>query len=122
MKARKRATKTNRSDSAGAELAMATVQIPVELVHRIDCWAGKHGIPTSSEAICRLVEVALSVDGLHSAGDALRTRAANLADRQIDQMGDTEATTGERATRKRRLTDGPSAFRSVRRDRPNGDE
>jgi hypothetical protein len=99
---------------------MAAVRIPVDLVNRIDCWAGEHDAPTRIEAICKLIEIGLTADETHFANSALRARAATLAGGQIDRMGDSKATTEERATRKRRLTDGPSAFRGVRRDRPSG--
>jgi hypothetical protein len=41
--------------------------------------------------------------------------AANMAAREIDQLGDKAATGEERASRKRRLLSGPEEFRDMRR-------
>lgn len=45
-------------------------------------------------------------------------KAAEMAGREIDRLGDQAATSGERAQRKRRLIKGPREFRGVRGDLP----
>jgi hypothetical protein len=45
-------------------------------------------------------------------------KAAELAGRSIDKLGDPAATDEERAHRKRRLIKGPLEFHDVRRDQP----
>jgi hypothetical protein len=75
--------------------------------------------PTLSEAIRRLVEMGLkSVSGPKPARNATRSsRAAELAAKVIDKLGDPAASTEERDER-RRLTKGPPEFREDRVDRP----
>jgi hypothetical protein len=48
-----------------------------------------------------------------TAGNA--PEAADLAAREIDQLGDKTVSSEERATRKRRLIKGPKEFRDIRR-------
>jgi hypothetical protein len=43
-------------------------------------------------------------------------KAAEMAGREIDRLGDQTATSRERAQRKRRLIKGPREFRDLRRD------
>ena len=65
----------------------------------------------------RLVEQALGAPaGPAKAGS--RRKAAELAGRAIDSLGDQTATVEERAHRKRRLIKGPREFRDVRGDQP----
>jgi hypothetical protein len=45
-------------------------------------------------------------------------KAAEMAGREIDRLGDQAATGEERAQRKRRLIKGPPEFRDVRGDLP----
>lgn len=45
-------------------------------------------------------------------------KAAEMAGREIDRLGDQSATHDERAQRKRRLIKGPREFRHVRGDLP----
>jgi hypothetical protein len=44
-----------------------------------------------------------------------RTKAADMASREIDKLGDRTATNDERADRKRKLILGPKEFRGMRR-------
>ena len=106
-----------RKARSGAKRPASTVRLPVELVDRIDTWAGEHGSPTRVEAIRTLIEIGLATRARRVAAAAQRGRAATLANQQIDRMGDASATMEERANRKRSLTEGPSVFREVRRDR-----
>ena len=104
-------------DSADGKPPESAVRLPVELLSRIDVWAGEHDASPRAEAIRRLVELGLTVKAKRTLSGQQRARAATLAGRQIDQMGDTSATTEENAHRKRRLTEGPSMVREVRHDR-----
>ena len=45
-------------------------------------------------------------------------KAAKMAGREIDRLGDQAATSEERAKRKRRLIKGPREFRDLRGDLP----
>jgi hypothetical protein len=45
-----------------------------------------------------------------------RRKAAKMAGREIDRLGDQTATSEERARRKRRLIKGPQEFRALRGD------
>lgn len=112
-----KATVVKRGDPVGGKLPVTAVRLPAELINRIDVWAGEHDTDKRSDAIRKLVELGLSVKRPRIASGQQRDRAAALAGRQIDQMGDTSATYEEKADRKRRLTEGPSVFREVRRDR-----
>jgi hypothetical protein len=72
--------------------------------------------PSRAEAIRLLVERAL-----HAEPPAPRARskgalkAAEMASREVNKLGDETATNEERASRKRRLISGPKEFRGVRR-------
>jgi hypothetical protein len=48
----------------------------------------------------------------------LQRKAAAMAGREIDRLGDREATREQRAQRKRRLIKGPREFRGMRGDLP----
>jgi hypothetical protein len=76
--------------------------------------------PTLSEAIRRLVEMGLkSISATKPARNVARSsRAAELAAKAIDKLGDPAASTEERDERRRRLTKGPPEFREDRIDRP----
>lgn len=91
--------------------------LPAELIVRIDAWADRHDVAARADAARKLIEIGLVGKVRHSASSKQRERAATLAGRQIDQMADVSASSEVRATRKIRLTEGPSMVRSVRRDR-----
>ena len=89
-----------------------------DLEQRIDAWAkGQADRPGRPEAIRRLLEQALPT-AAQSAPAKGRRKAADLAGRAIDTLGDQTATVEERAHRKRRLIKGPHEFRDVRGDQP----
>ena len=48
---------------------------------------------------------------------AKRKKAAKMAGREIDRLGDQTATREERARRKRRLIKGPREFRDIRKNK-----
>lgn len=45
-------------------------------------------------------------------------KAADMAEREVDRLGDPTASVEERASRKRRLVKGPREFRDMREDLP----
>lgn len=47
-----------------------------------------------------------------------KRKAAAMADKELDRLGDQQASGKERAHRKRRLIRGPQEFRNIRRDQP----
>ena len=48
-----------------------------------------------------------------------KRKAAKMAGREIDRLGDQTVSSKERAERKRRLIKGPREFRDIRVDQPN---
>jgi hypothetical protein len=76
--------------------------------------------PTLSEAIRRLVEIALKSEASRKpiAKPGRRTRAKELAKGAIEKMADPAASPEERAQRQRQLTKGPEEFREARVDLP----
>jgi len=111
-----RSNRSKRGEPTAPKHTPFAVRLPIALVNRIDVWAGEHDARTRAEAIRRLVEVGLTAKAPRTPKAGQRARAAALAGHQIDRMGDTSVTAQERATRKLRLMDGPSVFRSARRD------
>jgi len=65
----------------------------------------------------RLVELSVTVKTAPAAGRRA-DRAAELAAKAMDKIGDPAAHPEERAQRQRHLTKGPEEFREVRVDRP----
>jgi hypothetical protein len=83
-------------------------------------WAeNQPDMPTLSEAIRRLVELGLSVAKPPAPTSAKTSaRAKEMAGQAIDELADPEASTNEKASRKRSLISGPEEFRDKRVDRP----
>jgi len=88
------------------------VRIPDALMASIKRWAKANGSPSRSDTIRRLIEQALGPPA-GPAKSGSRRKAAELAGRAIDSLGDQTATVEERAHRKRRLIQGPHEFRDV---------
>jgi hypothetical protein len=97
------------------------VYLGASLLRILDGWRRKqHDSPSREVAIQRLVKRGLV------AGARIRRRprkasgrkAAELASREIDRLGDQSASNEERTRRKRRLIKGPQEFRDVRTDLP----
>jgi hypothetical protein len=88
----------------------------------LDAWIAKQKEPdlTRPEAIRRLVELGLTVKtpARPVSKPGRRLRAAELAAKAIDKIGDPAAPPEERAQRRRRLTKGPEEFQEMRLDRP----
>jgi hypothetical protein len=98
-----------------------TMRLSEEFVTKVDAWAAaQDDHPGRTEAIRRLVEMSLkSVSAPKPARNVARSaRAAELAAKAIDKLGDPAASTEERDERRRRLTKGPPEFREDRVDRP----
>jgi hypothetical protein len=106
-----------RGRPATGQDPVTAVRLPPELKSTIGTWANRQkDKPSLSNAIRQLLEKALAGTAAPSKSDEGRTRlAANLAAREIDQLGDKAATGEVRASRKRRLLSGPKEFRDMRR-------
>jgi|EndMetStandDraft_4_1072995.scaffolds.fasta_scaffold206959_2 hypothetical protein len=94
----------------------------------LDGWIAEQKEPdlTRPEAIRRLIEIGLSrpTDApkkprVLSTAKQGAARAAELAGKTIDKRLDPAASEEERKVRKRKLVEGPSAFRSTRKDSPS---
>jgi Arc/MetJ-type ribon-helix-helix transcriptional regulator len=109
-----------RGRPATGQDPVSAVRLPTKLTAEVDGWARKHDAPSRSEAIRRLVQMALKIERPKTRpSERLRAvRAAELAARTIDKMIDPGAPLDERAQRRRRLTKGPSEFREDRVDLP----
>jgi len=87
----------------------------------LDVWASRQDdSPSRSEAIRRLVELALETrtPAKPTRKASNKTRAAELAAKVVDKMIDPTAPADERDRRRRRLTKGPQEFREDRVDLP----
>ena len=73
---------------------------------------------TRSEAIRRLVEIALKSEKPSMPRPGGRSRAHELAKDAINHMADPGASADEHAERRRRLTKGPPEFREARLEQP----
>jgi len=96
------------------------VRMHDQQIAEIDSWiASQEAEISRPEAIRRLVELGLTVKARPTQGSRVRADKANaMAADQLDQLADESATADERASRKRRLLQGPEEFQSVRVDRP----
>lgn len=86
----------------------------------LDAWISDQKDPELSrpEAIRRLVELGLTVTPKVRPTERARARAAELAVKAINKIGDPTAHPEQHARRQHRLTKGPEEFREVRVDRP----
>ena len=96
------------------------VRIQPKDLAELDGWIKRQDDkPSRPEAIRRLVEQALTTAASHQpTSKATAHKAAELAAREINQLGDPSAAPEERASRKRRLISGPKEFRDMRDDQP----
>ena len=94
------------------------MRVPVSFLKTIDDWRRKQrDLPPRAEAICRLVERGIGATSTaHPRSKESKHKAAEMAAREIDRLGDHGLTGEEKATRKRRLIKGPREFRDVRGD------
>jgi hypothetical protein len=84
-------------------------------LEKIDDWRlRQNDAPRRTEAIRRLVELALGSQSAGSRSPKARSKAHDLASTQIDKLSDPSASAEERQQRKRRLLKGPKEFREMR--------
>jgi hypothetical protein len=96
-----------------------TIRLSDEFVAKVDSWAAQQpDEPARSEAIRRLVEIALKSETPLKPSPARRSRAQELAKDAIEKIIDPAASPHERDRRRRRLTKGPVEFREDRVDLP----
>jgi Arc/MetJ-type ribon-helix-helix transcriptional regulator len=98
------------------------VRLGKAILTALDEWRRRQrNFPSREVAIRLLVERSLADSTTTTArqpGKGGRRKAAEMASREIDRLGDQSATDEERTRRKRRLIKGPREFRDVRADRP----
>jgi hypothetical protein len=99
---------------------VTAIRLSSELRESVDTWAARQpDKPGRSEAIRRLVEVALAGSPpIKRRSPKAASKAIDLAAQQIDKLADPSATAEERHQRKRRLLKGPGEFRELRADLP----
>ena len=92
------------------------MRLDTSMLERVDAWRRKQeDSPSRGEAIRRLVEHSLgSTSDTPQMDTKAQHKAAELASREIDHLGDQAATDEQRAQRKRRLIKGPREFRELR--------
>ncbi|MFZ1152059.1 MAG: hypothetical protein WAR76_20385 [Xanthobacteraceae bacterium] len=97
------------------------MRLPTSFLKALDNWRRKQrDLPSRPEAIRRLAERGLASSTtttpppLPKVPKESRRKAAEMADREIDRLGDQAVTKEERARRKRRLIKGPREFRDLR--------
>jgi hypothetical protein len=88
------------------------------LMISVERWGRKNDSPTRSDAMRRLLELGLSVGKAPHRLGAKETarKAADLAAREVERVGDGSLAPEERARRKRALVQGPKEFREIRED------
>jgi len=95
------------------------VHLGTSILTVLDEWRRRQrNLPSREVAIRLLVERGLA-DSTTTTARQLRKgggrKAAEMAGREIDRLGDQAATGEQRASRKRRLIRGPKEFRDMRR-------
>jgi hypothetical protein len=111
--------KTKKKRGRPATGRVTAVRLPDGLCRRVDAWAAQQqGAPGRSEAIRRLVEMALADASLKPTPKKTAAKARRLAGAAIDRLVDKSAAPAEQAKRKRRLLKGPSEFQGMRADLP----
>jgi hypothetical protein len=97
------------------------VRVDRAFLRRLDAWRRRQiKMPSRPEALRRLAERALASTPTSGRPGARAgaAKAAAMAGKEIDRLGDTGATEEERQVRKRRIVQGPREFREMRRDSP----
>ena len=94
------------------------VHLGAAILKNLDKWRRKQrDLPSRTVAIRLLVERGLAGSTV-ARQKGSRRKAAEMASREIDRLGDQTVTNAERTRRKRRLIKGPREFRDLRADRP----
>jgi Arc/MetJ-type ribon-helix-helix transcriptional regulator len=108
--------KPKRGRPATGRDRLIGVRLPDDMINSLDKWANRNAF-TRSEAIRHLVELGLVTASSHrSYSKKSADQAAEIAERQIDRLGDPSATSEERKSRKRKLLKGPAEFRNLRKN------
>src|SRR5579859_5190605 len=98
------------------------VHLGASALTALDEWRRRQrNLPSREMAIRLLVERGLAESTTGPARQIRkggRRKAAEMASREIDRLGDQSVTNKERTRRKRRLIKGPREFRDVRANRP----
>jgi hypothetical protein len=107
--------KSGRGRPPGTRFAGNTpVRLEPNVQRAVDNWAKRHAI-SRSEALRRLIALGLGVSQpLKPRSPKARSRALDLAGKEIDKLIDPSAPAEERQQRKRRLLKGPNEFREMR--------
>jgi hypothetical protein len=106
----------HRGRPATGQNPVTVVRLPPELKSKVGAWANRQkDRPSLSKAIRRLLEKSLARTIAPRQRSQGAHKAADMAAREIDRLGDESATGEERASRKRRLLSGPKEFRDMRR-------
>jgi hypothetical protein len=107
--------KSGRGRPPGTRFAGNTpVRLEPNVQVAVDRWAERHAI-NRSEALRRLIALGLGVSQPPKARSAkARSKALDLAGKEIDKLIDPSAPVEERQQRKRRLLKGPREFREMR--------
>jgi hypothetical protein len=120
MKRQSVLSRKKRGPPATGKGLLIGVRIQPNALKELDGWIRRQrDEPSRPEAIRRLVDRALAGKGVpRRPNKEARRKAAQMAAREIDQLGDKSATSAERESRKRRLLSGPKEFRDLRGDLP----
>ena len=111
--------KKKRAAPPSGKGTLIGLRLPPATLARVDRWAAsQQDDPSRSEAIRRLVELALGIGRRAGARTKKAAQAAEMASEEIDRLGDPSASDEERQLRKRRLIKGPKEFLDLRRNRP----
>lgn len=112
--------KKGRGRPATGRDPVTALRLPAALTKSVEAWASQQeNKPNRSEALRRLVELGLTVKGTaRQSSSSQKVRAKEMAGIAIDKLTDPGASPDDQAVRKRRLLQGPSAFRETRLDRP----
>jgi hypothetical protein len=94
--------------------ASAPVRLAPAMALAVDKWAKRNGT-NRSQAIRRLIELGLAGTQMpRGRTPAARSKAYDLASKQVDKLIDPSTPNEERQQRKRRLLRGPGEFREIR--------
>lgn len=124
MKAlKKNPIRKKRGRPATGQDPVTAIRLSADIRAAVDTWAdNQRDGPTRSEAIRRLVEIALAADGKSAPSQRVHAaradRAKELAAKMTEKIVDPSAPLREQTKRRRQLTRGPSEFRDVRIDQP----
>jgi hypothetical protein len=117
--AKSAAPRKRRGRPATGRDPVTAIRLSDDLRRRVDAWAAKQPDgPGRSEAIRRLVEIALAAASPLPTPKETSAKARRLAGEAIDRLIDKSAPPAEQAKRKRRLLKGPPEFRDMRGDLP----